>query len=104
MSTFEVDPEALLSYGQGSKELAAKFRRLSQLLEQARVDDQCFGLIGGVTYGRIYFNALDAVKATSEQAKTFLEDVDGKLTDVHGSYTGTDQGVAGALKKMGGPA
>lgn len=103
MSTFEVDPEALLAYGQGSKELAAKFQQLSQLLEQARVDDKCFGYLGGIAYGQIYFNALDAVKATSEQARTFLEEVDGKLTDVHGTYTGTDQGVAGALKKMGGP-
>jgi len=101
--TFQVMPEALTAFARGSDSLAEKFGALAGLLEQARVDDQCFGPIGdavGLSSG--YFSSLDECRTLANDAKTFLKQTGEQLDASFEVYRGIDTGVADAFGQIGG--
>ncbi|GAA1331717.1 hypothetical protein [Saccharothrix algeriensis] len=100
---FSIVPEALTAFAAGSESLAGKFGQLAELLEQARVDDQCFGLIGdavGLSSG--YFSSLDECRQLANDAKDFLEQTGEQLRDSFEVYRGVDDGISQALTQIGG--
>lgn len=100
--SFEVAPEALTAFARGSESLAEKFGALADLLEQARVDDQCFGPIGdavGLSSG--YFANLEECKKLATDAKGFLEQTGDQLQQSFDVYQGVDTGIARAFEQIG---
>ncbi|WP_257900945.1 hypothetical protein [Saccharothrix obliqua] len=100
--TFRIVPEALTAFAGGSESLAGKFGQLADLLEQARVDDQCFGPIGdlvGLSSG--YFSSLDECRQLATDAAGFLEQTGDQLRQSFEVYQGVDDGVSQALTQLG---
>src|SRR5262249_19315642 len=56
-SGFKIEPAALTAHASGSKEAAGHFGSLAQLLQQARVSDDCFGPLGELMAYK-YFDSL----------------------------------------------
>jgi len=80
-----------------------RFGQLAELLEQARVDDQCFGPIGGaVGLSSGYFSSLDECRQLANDAKDFLEQTGEQLRDSFEVYRGVDDGISQALTQIGG--
>ncbi|MFE2754290.1 hypothetical protein ACFXGA_20060 [Actinosynnema sp. NPDC059335] len=99
--TFSIVPEALTAFAAGSESLAGKFGQLADLLEQARVDDQCFGPIGdavGLSSG--YFSSLDECRQLANDAKGFLEQTGEQLRGSFEVYRGVDDGISQALQQI----
>ena len=72
MSTgYDVQPEALTAHASGSKEAAGHFGSLAELLQQARVSDDCFGPLGELMAYK-YFDSLQECQDLANQAKSFL--------------------------------
>ncbi|HEY8374751.1 MAG TPA: hypothetical protein VIL00_18625 [Pseudonocardiaceae bacterium] len=102
MSGFHVAPDALETYASGSQSLGEKFGALADLLEQARVDDQCFGPIGeAIGLANSYFNSLEECQKLATQAKAFLEQVQAGLQETAATYRGLDEGIAQAFTAIG---
>jgi hypothetical protein len=100
--TFHVVPEALTAFAAGSESLAEKFGALADLLEQARVDDQCFGPIGeavGLSSG--YFAGLDECRQLATDAQDFLKQTGDQLKQSFEVYRGVDDGISQALTRIG---
>ncbi|MEU5693285.1 hypothetical protein [Actinosynnema sp. NPDC020468] len=100
--TFQVVPEALTAFAAGSESLADKFGLLAGLLEQARVDDQCFGPIGdavGLSSG--YFSSLDECRQLATDAQEFLKQTGDQLRQSFEVYRGVDDGVVQGLAQIG---
>lgn len=95
--SFEVQVDALHAYGEGTRSLADKFGQLSKLLDQAKVDDDCFGPALSGWIGKIYYNALDDAKETTDQAKTYLDHVRDAVTGTAESYSGTEDAISQAF-------
>jgi hypothetical protein len=100
--TFHVVPEAVTAFAEGSESLAEKFGTLAGLLEQARVDDQCFGPIGdavGLSSG--YFSSLDECRQLATDAQEFLKQTGDQLKQSFEVYRGVDDGISQALTQIG---
>ncbi|GLZ76508.1 hypothetical protein Afil01_13150 [Actinorhabdospora filicis] len=95
--SFEVQVDALRAYGEGTRSLAEKFGQLSTLLEQARVDDDCFGPALAWLIAKPYYNALDDARETTDKAKTYLEHVRDAVHETAESYGGTEEAIAQAF-------
>lgn len=105
MSDFQVDHNSLLTYSDGSKSLAAKFGQLAELLEQARVDDECFGPIGdavGLSSG--YFDSLQECQTMAAKAAEFLEHVGEQVAETARDYQAVDLAFQQAFKGLEGGA
>ncbi|SHG85688.1 hypothetical protein [Streptoalloteichus hindustanus] len=101
MDDFHIQPEALLVYGEGSQSLAEKFGQLADLLEQARVNDECFGPVGdavGLSSG--YFESLQECQQLAVRAMTFLMQAHANLEESHALYTGVDTGMAQGFTQL----
>lgn len=98
--SFQVEPEALGEYADGTMSLAAKFGQLSELLEQARVDDECFGPLTAGWLGAKYYEGLEECKKMTDTAKEFLDFVAQGLVMTSASYSGTDDGIAQAFDSI----
>lgn len=99
---FHVVPEALTAFARGSESLGEKFGTLASLLEQARVDDQCFGPIGdavGLSSG--YLSSLKECQKLAADAQEFLKQTGEQLQGSFEVYQGVDQGFADAFTKFG---
>lgn len=99
---FEVQPEALTAFARGSESLAEKFGSLAKLLEQARVDDQCFGPIGdavGLSSG--YFKSLRECQQLAADAQGFLKQTGEQLQESSDVYRGVDEGFSKAFRQIG---
>ncbi|WP_238413176.1 hypothetical protein [Saccharothrix deserti] len=100
--TFHVVPEALTAFARGSESLAEKFGALADLLEQARVDDQCFGPIGdavGLSSG--YFSSLDECRQLATDAQEFLKQTGDQLQQSFEVYQGVDSGLSEGFTQIG---
>ncbi|MCE6999087.1 hypothetical protein LZG04_30420 [Saccharothrix sp. S26] len=100
--TFEVMPEALTAFAAGSESLAEKFGALAGLLEQARVDDQCFGPIGdavGLSSG--YFSSLDECRQLATDAQEFLKQTGEQLRQSFELYQGVEDGLSQGFTQIG---
>ncbi|XVV05973.1 hypothetical protein ACQPW3_11530 [Actinosynnema sp. CA-248983] len=100
--TFQVMPEALTAFAAGSESLADKFGQLAGLLEQARVDDQCFGPIGdavGLSSG--YFSSLQECQQLATDAQQFLQQTGDQLRQSFEVYRGVEDGIAQGLGQIG---
>lgn len=98
--SFEVQVDALKAYGEGTRSLAEKFGQLSTLLEKAKVDDDCFGPALSGWVGKIYYNALDDARETTDKAKTYLEHVRDAVHETAESYGGTEEAIAQAFEAV----
>ncbi|MEU3648776.1 hypothetical protein AB0E59_35755 [Lentzea sp. NPDC034063] len=99
---FHVQPEALTAFAKGSDSLAEKFGSLAKLLEQARVDDQCFGPIGdavGLSSG--YFKSLQECQQLATDAQGFLKQTGEQLQESFDVYQGVDQGLSQGFGQLG---
>ncbi|THV40515.1 hypothetical protein [Glycomyces buryatensis] len=95
MTEILVDPEGMQSWADGSTSLAEKFGDLATLLEQARVNDECFGPIGeavGLAGG--YFESLDSCQEMAETAQSFLEFGSEAVSLCAAEYGVTDDAMA----------
>jgi hypothetical protein len=106
MSKFHVSADALAQYSEGSKSLAGKFGELAKLLEQARVDDQCFGPIGdavGLSSG--YFDSLQECQTMATKAVQYLEHVSEQVAETAKTYEEVDKAFHDTFKGiLGGGA
>lgn len=103
MTQFHVSNDALTVYSEGSKSLAQKFGQLAQLLEQARVDDECFGPIGeavGISSG--YFDSLQECQNMATKAKEYLDHIGDQVADTAKTYAEVDKAFSDAFKNLGG--
>ncbi|GLY50623.1 hypothetical protein [Lentzea sp. NBRC 102530] len=99
---FQIQPDALTAFAKGSDSLAEKFGALAKLLEQARVDDQCFGPIGdavGLSSG--YFKSLQECQQLATDAQGFLKQTGEQLRESSSVYRGVDQGLSQAFGRLG---
>ena len=99
---FQIQPDALTAFAKGSDSLAEKFGALAKLLEQARVDDQCFGPIGdavGLSSG--YFKSLQECQQLATDAQGFLKQTGEQLQQTFDVYQGVDQGLHQAFGQLG---
>ncbi|SDF47287.1 hypothetical protein SAMN05216553_101795 [Lentzea fradiae] len=99
---FQVQPEALTAFAEGSDSLAEKFGALAKLLEQARVDDQCFGPIGdavGLSSG--YLKSLQECQQLATDAQKFLKQTGEQLQESFEVYRGVDDGISKAFGQIG---
>ncbi|MGI5500020.1 hypothetical protein [Lentzea sp. CA-135723] len=99
---FQIQPDALTAFAKGSDSLADKFGALAKLLEQARVDDQCFGPIGdavGLSSG--YFKSLQECQQLAADAQGFLKQTGAQLQETFDVYRGVDQGLGQAFGQLG---
>ncbi|MEU5845483.1 WXG100 family type VII secretion target [Saccharopolyspora shandongensis] len=102
MTDLKMTPEALTGHGQGCESLADKFGQLADLLQQARVDDQCFGPIGdAVGISSKYFESLDQCKELATKAQEFLVHMKESLDETVKDYAETEQQISEMLKKAG---
>ncbi|MFI9010943.1 hypothetical protein ACIGNX_27265 [Actinosynnema sp. NPDC053489] len=100
--TFQVMPEALTAFANGSDSLAEKFGALAGLLEQARVDDQCFGPIGdavGLSSG--YFSSLEECRKLATDAQEFLKQTGEQLQQSFEVYQGVEDGLSQGFTQIG---
>ncbi|MTD57784.1 WXG100 family type VII secretion target [Amycolatopsis pithecellobii] len=95
-TAFQVQPAALVAHSQGTKEAAGHFGRLAQLLEQARVSDDCFGPLGELMAFK-YFDGLQECQNLATQAQSFLEQVADNTVLAAQLYSGQDSATADAL-------
>jgi hypothetical protein len=106
MSQFQVSGDALAQYGEGSKSLSGKFGELAKLLEQARVDDQCFGPIGdavGLSSG--YFDSLQECQTMATKAMQYMEHVSEQIGETVKTYHEVDKAFQDTFKGiLGGGA
>ncbi|MEU0882044.1 hypothetical protein ABZ345_25805 [Lentzea sp. NPDC005914] len=103
MSQFHVSGDALTQYSEGSKSLAGKFGELAKLLEQARVDDQCFGPIGdavGLSSG--YFDSLQECQTMATKAVQYLEHVSEQVADTARTYQEVDKAFHDVFNGLAG--
>ncbi|TDD38319.1 hypothetical protein E1288_38950 [Saccharopolyspora elongata] len=95
-------PGTLTGHGQGCESLADKFGQLAGLLQQAEVDDQCFGPIGdAVGLSGIYFDSLHECQDLASKAQQFLVKTKQSLDDTVKDYAETEQQISEMLKKAG---
>ncbi|MEV0698204.1 hypothetical protein AB0I53_09830 [Saccharopolyspora sp. NPDC050389] len=98
----QMTPGTLTEHGSGCESLADKFQQLSQLLEQARTDDQCFGPIGNaVGISDKYFETLQGCQESAQKAQQFLTETKQALEDTVKDYGETEQQVIEMLNKAG---
>lgn len=98
----QMKPETLSGHGAGCESLADKFGQLSQLLEKARTDDQCFGPLGNdLGVSDKYFEALQGCQESARKAQQFLTDTKQSLDDTVKDYDETEQQIIGVLNKAG---
>ncbi|MBB5152755.1 hypothetical protein [Saccharopolyspora phatthalungensis] len=103
MTDLKMTPGTLTGHGQGCESLADKFGQLADLLQQARVDDQCFGPIGKelVNLFGIYLDSLQECQDLATKAQQFLLKTKQSLDDTVKDYADTEQQISEMLKKAG---
>src|SRR5262249_13374050 len=94
------EPAALTAHASGSKEAAGHFGSLAQLLEQARVSDDCFGPLGELMAYK-YFDSLKECQDLADQAKTFLDAIADKTTLAAPAYQGHEDATTDAVTGLG---
>ncbi|MEU4669941.1 WXG100 family type VII secretion target [Amycolatopsis sp. NPDC023774] len=99
-SGFKIEPVALTAHASGSKEAAGHFGSLAQLLQQARVSDDCFGPLGELMAYK-YFDSLQECQDLADQAKTFLEAIADKTTLAAQAYQGHEDATTDAVTGLG---
>ncbi|MFB9905099.1 hypothetical protein [Allokutzneria oryzae] len=102
MDGYQVKPDSLLGYADGSESLADKFDQLERLLHQAKVDDQCFGPLGdalGISHS--YFKLLDECKELTKGAGGYLRHTAAGLHQTHAIYKGTETGLSQGFDALG---
>ncbi|MGP4020017.1 hypothetical protein [Saccharopolyspora sp. 5N708] len=102
MTDLKMTPGTLTGHGQGCESLADKFGQLADLLQQAEVDDQCFGPIGdAVGLSSKYFENLDSCRDLATKAQEFLVKTKQSLDDTVKDYADTEQQISEMLTKAG---
>ncbi|GAA2332737.1 hypothetical protein GCM10009854_05050 [Saccharopolyspora halophila] len=92
----KVAPEALAAHSTGSEGVAEHLQQLSQLLEQARVSDDCFGPIGEFL-AFTYFDSLEECRDLANRAGGFMRHISEAVQESAKHYRETDQGQADQL-------
>ncbi|GHF59203.1 uncharacterized protein YukE [Amycolatopsis bartoniae] len=95
---FQVEPGALLAHSEGSREASGHLGKLADVLQQARVSDDCFGPIGEFLAFK-YFDGLQECQNLAAQAQSFLEQIADNTTLAANMYHGQDQLTAEDLGK-----
>ncbi|WIX80490.1 WXG100 family type VII secretion target [Amycolatopsis carbonis] len=99
-SGFKIEPAALNAHASGSKEAAGHFGSLAQLLQQARVSDDCFGPLGELMAYK-YFDSLQECQDLADQAKTFLDAIADKTTLAAQAYQDHEDATTDAVTGLG---
>ncbi|HKS48151.1 MAG TPA: WXG100 family type VII secretion target [Amycolatopsis sp.] len=99
MTGYQVQTGALVAHSQGSEQTAGHFGSLANLLEQARVSDDCFGPIGELMAFK-YFEGLEECQNLASQAKDFLEQIAEKTATAARLYGEHETQTADALGKF----
>ncbi|MBA8825123.1 uncharacterized protein YukE [Saccharopolyspora lacisalsi] len=94
-----VATQALHAHSKGSREASDHLAQLADLLEQARVSDDCFGPIGELM-AYSYFNSLEECQGTAKKAGQFMDHMARNVTRCAENYTGTDQEQSANLSKI----
>ncbi|MEC3975680.1 WXG100 family type VII secretion target [Amycolatopsis sp. H20-H5] len=100
MTGYQVQTEALTAHASGSKQAAGNFGSLANLLQQARVSDDCFGPLGELMAFK-YFDGLQECQDLAEQAKSFMEQVADKTTLAAQAYGSQETGTAETMGTLG---
>lgn len=95
---FQVETGALHAHSAGSKEASGHMGKLADLLQQARVSDDCFGPIGEFLAFK-YFDSLQECQDLAGQAAGFLEQIADNTTLAAHMYDGQDELTAQDLGK-----
>ncbi|MFD8498525.1 WXG100 family type VII secretion target [Amycolatopsis sp. NPDC059657] len=96
MADQKVATELLEAHGRGSEDAASNFGSLADLLQQARVNDDCFGPIGEPLAFK-YFEGLQECQDLANQAKGFFEDSAERLKAAVKMYREMDLAATEAL-------
>lgn len=92
----KVAPEALSAHSTGSQDVSEHLQQLSQLLEQARVSDDCFGPIGEFL-AFTYFDSLEECRDLANRAGGFMQHISEAVQESAKHYRETDEGQADRL-------
>lgn len=95
----KVEPEALSAHSTGSQEASEHLQQLSQLLEQARVSDDCFGPIGEFL-AFTYFDSLEECRDLANRAGGFMRHISEAVQESAKHYRETDEGQADQLGRV----
>jgi hypothetical protein len=97
-----VTPATLSGHAAGCESLGDKFGKLSELLHQARVDDQCFGPIGdAVGISSKYFESLEQCQELATKAQRFLQKTKQSLDETLQDHQDNDQQISDLLSTIG---
>ncbi|MDI2027577.1 type VII secretion target [Saccharopolyspora sp. TS4A08] len=97
--TMKVAPEALSAHSQGSEGVSQHLDQLAQMLEQARVSDDCFGPIGEFL-AFTYFDSLEECRDLATKAGGFMQHISEAVSECAKDYSETDQKQAQDLGKI----
>lgn len=94
--TMKVAPGALSAHSQGSEGVSQHLDQLAQVLEQARVSDDCFGPLGELM-AFAYFDSLEECRDLATKAGGFMQHISQAVADCAKDYSETDQKEADNL-------
>ncbi|TDD84955.1 WXG100 family type VII secretion target [Saccharopolyspora karakumensis] len=94
--TMKVAPEALSAHSRGSDGVSQHLDQLAQVLEQARVSDDCFGPLGELM-AFAYFDSLEECRDLATKAGGFMQHIAQAVADCAKDYAETDQKEADNL-------
>ncbi|SFS31371.1 WXG100 family type VII secretion target [Saccharopolyspora flava] len=97
--TMKVAPEALSAHSQGSAGVSQHLGHLAEMLEQARVSDDCFGPIGEFLAFN-YFDSLQECRDLATKAGGFMQHISDAVAECAKDYAETDQKQAQDLGKI----
>ncbi|MEB3367566.1 hypothetical protein [Saccharopolyspora mangrovi] len=100
MTDLRVTPPTLTGHGAGCESLADKFGQLADLLNQAEVDDQCFGPLGEFLFSS-YESGLRECQDLATKAQEFLVHTKEQLDETVKDYADTEQRIIDSLNKAG---
>lgn len=103
MPDLHMTPETLSGHADGCDSLADKFGQLAGLLDQAKVDDQCFGPIGRdlINFLSGYLDTVEECRNQAAKAQEFLGHTAQSLRDTAQDHADNDKQIADSLQNIG---